>query len=189
MIDRREHQGLRAAVCAAAVIAVAVLSTACATPFSPALIRSEIERQTGQDPQGVFEMSLGRPTMALAKSVLGATASGGTLPLGGVAAFEMASYETPAGATEIDFTRMPIRGWDPVVKFREGPRSALVLVRAEGETIGDLVLVAGEAGRVLYARIRGRLASDLPAALGVAVRSDGPGAVERELLSSVGKPD
>jgi hypothetical protein len=189
MIDCREHRGTRAAVCAAVVIAVASLLAGCATPFSPALIRGEIARQTGQDPQGVFEMSLGRPTMALAKSVLGASTGGGSLPLAGVAAFEMASYEIPAGAVGIDFTRMPIRGWEPFLKFREGSKSALVLIRPEGETVGDLVLVAGEAGRVLYARIQGRLSRELPEALGRTVRSDGPEAVRRELLSIVEEPD
>ena len=118
-------------------------------------------------------MSLGRPTMTLAKSVLGASTGGGSLPLAGVAAFEMASYEIAVGAAEIDFTRMPVRGWEPFLKFREGSKSALVLIRPEGETIGDLVLVAGDAGRVLYARLMGRLSRELPEALGRTVRSDG----------------
>jgi hypothetical protein len=162
---------------------VATLSTGCATAFNPDVIRSEIARQTGQDPRGVFELSLGRPTMALAKTVLGASVPGGSLPLGGVATFEMAAYEVPGGTAEMDFTRMPIRGWEPAVTFREGSTSALVLVHTEGEAIGDLVLVAGSAGRVLYARIRGRLSRDLPEALGRTVRSDGPDRVRRELLS------
>lgn len=185
--DRRGRRGTRVAagVRAAAVIAVAALAAGCATAFSPALIRDEIAKQTGQDPPGVFELSLGRPTMALAKTALGAAAPGGSLPLAGVAAFELASYEVPGGAARIDFTRMPVRGWEPVVRFREGPRSAFILVRPEGEAIGDLVLVAGDAGRVLYSRIQGRLSPELPEALARTVRSDGPDAVQRELLSVI----
>jgi len=187
MSGPRGLQGVRfaAGVCAAMVITVAFLSAGCATPFNPALIRSEIARQTGQEPQGVLEVSLGRPTMALAKRALGAAAPDGSLPLAGVAAFEMASYEVPQGAATIDFTRMPIRGWDPVVKFREGSKSAIVLVRPEGETIADLVVVAGDAERVLYSRIRGRLSRDLPEALGRTVRSGGPDTVQKERLTII----
>jgi hypothetical protein len=78
---------------------------------------------------------------------------------------------------------MPIRGWEPVVKFREDPKSGLVLVRAPEEFIGDLVVIAGGAGHVVYARIRGRLSRDLPSALERAVRSEGPDAIKRELMS------
>lgn len=168
------------------LFAVVCLAAGCATAFSPAMIRGEIAKQTGQDPRGVLEVSLGRTTMALTKAVLGAAAAPGTtLPLTGVNAFELASYDVPAGSAGIDFSSMPVRGWEPVLKFREGTRSALVLVRTDGKTIGDLVLVAGDAGRVLYARIQGSLSPDLPAALGRTVRSDGPDAAQRELLTIV----
>ena len=155
----------------AALLALFVLSsvfTGCATAFSPAVIRGEIARQTGQDPRSVFELSLGRPTMALAKAVL-------------------ATYEVPGGGGELDFTRMPLRGWEPVVKFREGPKSAFVLVRPAGDAIGDLVVVAWGGKRVVYARIQGRLSPALPEALGRTVRGEGPEAIQRELMSLSGQ--
>ena len=165
------------------LLALTLGLTGCATAFSPAAIRNEIERQTGKDPQGVFELSLGRPTLALAKAVLAPASPHGTLPLAGVAAFELAAYEVPVGGGELDFTRMPIRGWEPVVKFREGPKSAFVLVRARAEAIGDLVVVAGGADKVVYARIRGELSPRLPSALERTVRGEGPEAIQRELMS------
>lgn len=160
--------------------------TGCVTAFSPEVIRGEIARQTGQDPQGVFELSLGRPTMALAKAVLANSAPEGPLPLSGVDAFEIATYDTPAGA-ELDFTRMPLRGWEPLVTFREGPRSAFVIVRGSVDAIGDLVVVAAGEQRVVYARVRGRLSPALPGAIERAVRAEGPEAVQQELMSLSGQ--
>jgi hypothetical protein len=170
-------------VARAALVALSLGSAACYTAFSPAVIRGEIARQTGKDPQGVFELSLGKPTMALAKAVLGAGAPDGPLPLAGVSAFELATYDVPGNAGDLDFTRMPLYGWEPVVKFREGPKSAFVLVRYSDEYIGDLVVVAGGGDQVVYARIKGRLSRDLPEALGRAVQSEGPDAIEHELMS------
>lgn len=50
-----------------AVLALTALVTACATSFSPELIRNEIVRQTGSDPPSVFELNLGRVTMAIVR--------------------------------------------------------------------------------------------------------------------------
>jgi hypothetical protein len=162
-------------------------AAACATAFSPATIRNEIVRQTGQDPQRAFEFTLGPTTMSLARAVLGgASAEGGGLPLAGLDALELAVYETPSGApgAGVDFTRMPISGWEPVVKTRDGARSALVLVRGgQADTIGDLVLVAGGEKQVLYARLKGTLSRKLPEALAEAVRTGGTEGVRNELMS------
>ncbi len=121
--------------------------------------------------------------MALAKTLLGAASDDGEVPLAGLAAFELAVYGVPRGAGELDFTRMVVRGWEPVVKTRKSPNSAFVLIQPAGESIADLVLVAGGADQVLYARLRGRLAPDLPEALGRAVTEGGPDAVRRTLTS------
>jgi hypothetical protein len=171
---------------APSILALAGLlaATACATSFSPASIRNEIVRQTGQDPQRAFEFTLGPTTMSLARAVFGGASSNGAgLPLAGLDALELAIYDAPTGVT-VDFTRMPISGWDPVVKTRDGARSALVLVRGEADdTIGDLVLVAGGEKQVLYARLEGRLSRKLPEALAEAVRTGGTESVKDELMS------
>ena len=182
----RKQLSIVAATMVPVALSLAVLG--CATAFSPAMIRNQIASQTGQDPLGVFELSLGRSTMALARAVLASASPEGPLPLGGVAAFELAVYKVPGSGGDLDFTRMPFRGWEPVIKFREGPRSAFVLVRARTEVIGDLVVVAGGVERVVYARIRGHLSPDLPEALGRAVRNEGPEAIRKGLLSLTEQP-
>jgi hypothetical protein len=163
---------------------VFVLSAGCATSFSPGKVRSEIVRQTGSDPQKMFEMSVGRMTMSLARRVVGEP-SGGQLPLAGLTKFELAVYDLPAdvlsGARNLDFTLMPIRGWEPTMRYKDGPRSGMVLVRQSGESIGDLVLLFGGDEKATYVRLRGELPPELPAALGEAVRSGSTEAVEREL--------
>jgi len=53
----------------------------------------------------------------------------------------------------------------------------------EGDTISDLVLVAGSETQVLYARLRGRLSRTLPEALAEAVRTEGTEGVRDELMS------
>ena len=169
-----------------ATLALLVLSSGffgCATKFSPAVIRDEIARQTGEDPKGVFELSLGRPTVALAKAVLASASPEGSLPLAGVTALELAVYEVPGTGADLDFTRMPLRGWEPVIKFREGPRSTLVLLRSPGAVISDLVVVAGGSKQVVYGRLRGRLSPTLPHELERTVRSGGPEALQRGLMS------
>ncbi|MCU0222564.1 MAG: hypothetical protein MUF27_00520 [Acidobacteria bacterium] len=163
-------------------------AAACATAFSPARIRDEIVRQTGQDPQRAFEFTLGPTTMSLARAVLGGTAAeGGGLPLAGLDALELAVYDAPPAPPEgagLDFTRMPVTGWEPVVKTRDGARSALVLVRGErDDAIGDLVLVASGERQVLYARLRGQLSRRLPEALAEAVKSGGTEGVKDALMS------
>ena len=167
--------------------AIALLATGCATHFSANRVRAEIVRQTGQDPQSVFELNLGRVTMALARQVLAGEASDGSLPLSGLASFELAVYGLPgavlAGERSLDLTAMPVYGWEPTLRFAKEGRSGMVLVRAPGETIGDLVLLAAGEKNVLYARLRGALSRDLPAALGEAIQSGGTEAVQRELQS------
>jgi hypothetical protein len=118
----------------------------CATAFSPALVRQEIAAQTGQDPRRVFEMQLGRVAMRMIRTALGAGAS--TLPPAGLTGFDLAFHDVPspgARGAPLDFTKMAIREWDPVVRTREPGRSALILVREDRATIDDLVLLgAGE---------------------------------------------
>jgi len=170
------------------IAALALLAPGCATRFSAQAVRSEIVRQTGQDPQSVFEINLGRVTMALARQLLaGESAPDGTLPLAGLTSLELAVYGLPvdvlAGSRRLDFTTMPVAGWEPTLRFARQGRSGVVLVRAPGETIGDLVLLAAGEKSALYARLRGSLSRDLPAALGSAIESGGTEAVQRELQS------
>jgi hypothetical protein len=89
-----------------------------------------------------------------------------------------------APAAGVDFTRMKVTGWAPVMRSRDGERSVLVLVRGEhGDTIGDLVLVSGGERQVLYARLRGTLSRSLPEALARAAAGGDTDAVRDELLS------
>jgi hypothetical protein len=174
------------------VVVVTLLGAAvaggCATQFSAQSVRAEIVRQTGEDPQKAFEINLGPVTMALARQVLaGSTRSDGTLPLAGLTSFELAVYGAPAaaqsGARPLDFSAMPVRGWEPTLRMRDGLRSGMVLVRADGEHIGDLVMLAGGDKNVIFARLRGTLSRDLPAAIGEAVKSGSTEVVQRELQS------
>lgn len=169
-------------------IAVVLVLTGCATSFSPERIRSEIAAQTGADPQGVFEFTLGPTTMALARTLFAsasADAAGGAQPLSGLKKLEFAVYDLPPGrAKSLDFTRMSITGWEPTVRKRDETSSALVLVRgSEGDTVGDVVLVTAGEKQAVYARLSGRLSSKLPQALGDAVSSGGTDGVKRELMS------
>jgi hypothetical protein len=88
-----------------------------------------------------------------------------------------------AGERALDFTAMPVRGWEPTLRFAKEGRSGVVLVRAPGESIGDLVLLAAGEKNALYARLRGTLSPELPAALGEAIQTGGTDAVQRELQS------
>ena len=170
-----------------AFLTLAVVQLACATSFSPEVIRSEIARQTGADPPRVFELNLGRVTMALARQVIGG-GSDGSLPLAGLARFELAVYELPATGQSLDFTRMAVRGWEPTVRAKTANGSTLVLVRASTDAIGDLVLVAADADQAIYARLAGRLSRELPEALGRAVATRGTDGVKQELMSLSGAP-
>jgi hypothetical protein len=152
----------------------------CATSFSPERVRGEIATQTGQDPRYVFEIQLGRVTMHRIRA--GLAGGGAALPLAGLNEFDLAFYDVPMGAS-LDFTRMAVRGWEPVVRTRQPGRSALVLVREAGATtVSDLVLLgAGESGAI-YARLKGTLSPELPRALGNAFENRGPEGLRDELV-------
>ncbi len=169
-------------------VAVVLVLAGCATSFSPERIRGEIATQTGADPQGVFEFTLGPTTMALARTLFASAsteAAGGSRPLSGLKKLEFAVYDLPPGrAKALDFTRMRVTGWEPTVRKRDEKGSALVLVRGEeGDTVGDIVLVTAGESQAIYARLSGRLSSKLPQALGDAVASGGTDGVKRELMS------
>jgi hypothetical protein len=169
-------------------VAVVLALAGCATSFSPERIRGEIAAQTGADPQGVFEFTLGPTTMALARTLFASAsteAAGGSQPLAGLKKLEFAVYDLPPGrAGSLDFTRMHVTGWEPTVRKRDEKSSALVLVRgSEGDTVGDVVLVTAGEQQAIYARLSGRLSNKLPQALGDAVSSGGTDGVKRELMS------
>jgi hypothetical protein len=170
------------------VIVLGLAVAGCATSFSPERVRSEIAAQTGADPQYVFEMQLGRVTMRVVQIALAGGRSGRALPLAGLTGFDLAFYEVPAPSPQgasLDFTKMNIRGWEPVVRTRQPGRSALVLVREGGATIGDLVLLGAGGSSAIYARLRGTLSPELPRALGDAFQSRGPEGLRDELVREV----
>ena len=169
-------------------VAVVLALAGCATSFSPERIRSEIAAQTGSDPKGVLEFTLGPTTLALARTLFAsasAETSGGTQPLAGLKKLEFAVYDLPPGrAQTLDFTRMSITGWEPTVRKRDEKSSALVLIRgSEGDTVGDIVLVTAGETQAVYARLSGRLSRELPETLGNAIGSGGTEGVKRELMS------
>ena len=170
------------------VIVLGLTLAGCATSFSPESVRSEITAQTGANPQYVFEIQLGRVTMLMVQTALAGGRSGSALPLAGLTGFDLAFYEVPAPSPQgasLDFTKMAIRGWEPVVRTRQPGRSALVLVREGGGTIDDLVLLGAGGSSAIYARLRGTLRPELPRALGDAFQSRGPEGLRDELVREV----
>lgn len=166
------------------VIVLACLMLACATRFSPGKIRTEITRQSGQDPLSVFELNLGRFTTMLMKNVL--AAEDGTLPFEGLEQLQLAVFEAPSETgPAIDVTLIPVRGWEPVVRMRDEVRSAMVLIRPAGDTVGDIVVVGSGKKKVVYGRLRGNFSPELPSALAEVLRDGGPDQVQK-MLTEVG---
>ncbi len=155
---------------------------ACYTRFSPERVRAEIVRQTGQEPQTSFEFSLGGATMKLAKTVV-SKATGEPMNFGGLTRIELAVFDVPQGKA-LDFTRMPVHGWDTLIKTRDQNRSLTIFVRTNGETLGDLVIIADGERQVLYGRLKGRLDRNLPSALERALRATGLQGLKEHLLDA-----
>ncbi|MEW6335993.1 MAG: hypothetical protein AB1625_01210 [Acidobacteriota bacterium] len=160
----------------------------CATSFSPDRIRREIAVQTGADPQKVLEFTLGPTTLALARTLFvsePAETTRAEQPLAGLRKLEFAVYDIPPDrAQALDFTRMKVTGWEPTVRRRDPASSTVVLVRgAEGDTVGDIVLMTAGARQAVYARWSGRLSRSVPEAVGDAVARGGPDGIKRELMS------
>lgn len=169
----------------------AVLSLAlagCATSFTPERVRNEIAAQTGADPKYVFEIQLGRMTMSMIRTALG---GGNSLPLAGLTGFDLAFYDVPSPGAQgvpLDFTRMPVRGWEPVIRTRQPGRSVVVLVREGRAALDDLVLLGATESNAIYARLRGTLSPELPRALGDAFQSRGPDGLRDELVREITRP-
>jgi hypothetical protein len=126
--------------------------------------------------------------MHLVQAVLAGGRSGSSLPLAGLTGFDLAFYEVPAPGPQgaaLDFTKMAVRGWEPVVRTRQPGRSALELVREGGSTIEDLVLLGTGSSSAIHARLRGTLSPELPRALGDAFQSRGPDGLRDELVREV----
>jgi hypothetical protein len=160
----------------------------CATSFTPEHVRSEIAAQTGADPPYVFEIQLGRMTMRLIRAALG---GGNSLPLAGLTEFDLAFYDVPSPGAQgvpLDFTRMPVRGWEPVIRTRRPGRSVVVLVREGRTALDDLVLLGATESNAIYARLRGTLSPELPRALGDAFQSRGPDGLRDELVREITQP-
>ncbi len=177
-----------------ALVGVAVvLAAGCVTAFSPATIRDEIVRQRGEDPRRAFEVTLGRFTTLLLRQI--AAGDGEDVPFEGLAGLELAVFEVAAGdGPALDVTRIPVRGWEPLLRLADETRSGMVLVRTgrrswrvpgrEASPVADLVVVGSGPQQVVYARLWGRLDPGLPDALGGVLREDGAAGVRR-LLSGL----
>ena len=164
------------------LLALLVPLLGCYTRFSPERVRQEIVRQTGQEPQTSFEFSLGGATMKLAKTVV-SKATGEPIRFGGLTRVELAVFNVPQGK-DLDFTRMPVRGWDTLIKTRDQRRSLTIFVRTNGETLGDLVIIAEGEQQVLYGRLKGKLDRNLPSALERTLRATGLQGLKEHILDA-----
>lgn len=167
------------------VITILLAAAGCYRPFSPEQVRHEIERQTGAEPKSSFEFKLGGATMKLAK-VVASKASGEPVNFGGLTRIDLAVFELPP-AKRVDFNSMRIWGWDKLIETQEGELSLMVLVRTNGKTLGDLVLVAQGRDQVLYGRLKGRLDPNLPTALQKVLRATGLQGLKERILSAAGE--
>jgi len=170
-------------------LALALLAPACAGRISPRTVRNEMVRQAGGPPSTEFEFTMGRLTTALLKRSLGPNPDG-SLPLQGLTGLELAVYGLPAGvqAQRLDFSEMTPFGWENVVRYKEGGRSALVMIRGGQDSIKDLALVIAGDREVVYGRLRGRLPTTLPAAICDSVATRGTTPVKEQLLDLTGEP-
>jgi hypothetical protein len=167
------------------ILAACLTLTACATNFSPELVRSEIARQRGVDPLSAFELSLGRFTTLMIKSAL--AGEDGVLPFAGLDSLEIAVYQAPNElGPAIDVTRIAVRGWEQVVRMNNPQRSGLVLIQPKRDSVGDLVVVGAGPNKVIYARLTGTLSRELPGRLGDVLREGGPDEVQR-ILTQLGE--
>ncbi len=169
-----------------AVVFLACSILGCATRFNPEVIREEIIQQSGQAPLGVFELNLGRFTTLLIRNTLTQGTNGETLPFAGLQQLHLAVYEAPSElGPAIDVTKIPIRGWEPLVRLHNDTRSGVLLIRSDSEAISDLVVVGASQQKVVYARLQGKLSRDLPSALGDILRNKGPDGVRSVLTTLV----
>lgn len=175
-MPERPNRG-RISLLAAAVV---VSCLACATNFSPEMMRSQIRDQRGEDPLAAFELNLGRFTTLMIKSAL--AGEDGELPFRGLTSLQVAVYEVPApSGPALDVTAIPVRGWEQVIRAHDQKRSGMVLIKPKGGMVGDLVVVGADPERVLYARLKGTLSPELPAELGNVLQEGGPSEVQRVL--------
>ncbi|MGK2860141.1 MAG: hypothetical protein ACSLFQ_23335 [Thermoanaerobaculia bacterium] len=171
---------------------VLVLLSGCATNFSAPAVRAEIARQTGSEPREAFEVYAGPVTMAVVRTVLGARAGSDiSLPGSRVTSFEIAVYElapkTAAAAPRLDLTLMPVRGWEPSLRYRAEDRSGMVLIRTSGDSVADLVVLASDKDGVTYGRLRGSLSKELPGTLGRIMQDGGSDAIKDKLETMAGE--
>ncbi len=158
-----------------------VLMTGCYATFSPESGRREIVRQTGMEPRDTFEFQLEGATMSLAKTMVSKVA-GGQTDFGGLDRVDVAVYELPAGK-QVDLGKIPSRGWDRMINTREGDSSFMVLVRTNGDTLADMVVMAQGSKQLLYGRLKGRLSRDLPGTLQKAMRATGIEGLKDRIIS------
>ena len=161
--------------------AAVVLMTGCYATFSPESGRREILRQTGMEPRDTFEFQLEGATMSLAKTMVSKVA-GEQVNFGGLDRIDLAVYELPSGK-QIDFARVPCRGWDKLINTREGDKSFMVLVRTNGETLADMVVMAQGQKQVLYGRLKGTLSRDLPGTLQKVMSATGIEGLKDRIIS------
>ncbi len=166
-------------------VAILLMSAGCYTQFSPAWSRQEIERQTGAAPVDALELQLAGATMKFAQATA-SKSSWGSGHIRGLSRIDLALYELPSGR-QVDFDRMEFRGWDKFLRSQEGSFQLMILVRAGGDALADLVVFAQGESQLLYGRLEGTLDAEVPAALRNAVRTGGLERLREYLLFSSDK--
>jgi hypothetical protein len=145
----------------------------CATKFSSQKIRNEIVSQTGRQPEGVFEVNVGKLTTTLIKQVVGEPGEG--TPLEGLDEIEIAVFDAPSDdGPVIDVTRIKVRGWQPWLVNHDERRSAMLLFRPKSGAEGTLVVVGAGRKKVVYGRLKGRLDPELSTELRQTLQDGGP---------------
>jgi hypothetical protein len=155
--------------------------TGCYAPFNPQWGRHEIMRQTGAEPGDAFEFNMGEATMKLAKSVVSSVA-GESVNFGGIDRIDVAVYELPQGR-HLDFNTIGCRGWEKLINTQGDKSALMILVRSNGDSLRDVVVVAQGEEQLLYGHLKGTLNPGLPSDLQGVLDKKGLQGLKDKILS------
>jgi len=167
------------------LVTLLVFASGCAATFSPQGWRREITRQTGAKPWTTFEFNLDESTMQFAKTVASKFA-GEEVRFGGLDRIDLAVFKLPE-ERRLDLEKVNRRGWSKFIGTQTENSDLMILVRTNGETLSDLVVIAQGSEQLLYGRLKGRLNPGLPSTMENVLRSGGFQGLKDYLLSAAGE--